>query len=96
MVSTVQFIDMRFDVFEKLSEKEARAFLRRFLEVESSNIKKTMKRCKADGIKMDFTIESIGIPINRARQTYCGLGCGDKLSPPQSQIHARQNFRPMK
>ena len=37
MVSVIPFINMRFDFFEKLSQDDAKAFLRRFLEVESSD-----------------------------------------------------------
>jgi len=50
---------MRFDFFEKLSEDEAKSFLRRFLEVESSDIKQTLRRCAIDGIKTDCSIKSI-------------------------------------
>jgi hypothetical protein len=59
MVSVIQFIDMDFDFFEKLTKNEANAFLRRFLEEESSNIKEIAKQCAADGLKMDYSIKSI-------------------------------------
>lgn len=50
---------MRFDYFEKLPKKQANAFLSRFLKVEAINIKETVKHCTADGIKMDFSINSL-------------------------------------
>lgn len=59
MVSVTRFINMDFEFFEKLSKKDADTFLRRFLEAESSNIKGTLKRCAADGIKTDFSIKSL-------------------------------------
>jgi hypothetical protein len=43
----------------KLSKDEASAFLRWFLEEESSNIKKTAKQAAAEGVKPDYSIKSI-------------------------------------
>jgi hypothetical protein len=59
MVSAIQFIDMDFEFFEKLSKRKAHAFLQRFLKVESSNIKQTLAWCVADGIKTDYSTKSI-------------------------------------
>jgi hypothetical protein len=50
---------MDFEFFENLSKDETDAFLRRFLEEESSNIRTMEKQCAAAGIKMDYSIESI-------------------------------------
>lgn len=59
MVSVTVSIDMDFEFFEKLSRAEANAFLKRFLDEESSNIKGTMKQCAAAGVKLDYSIKSI-------------------------------------
>lgn len=60
MVSvTPSTISMDIELFEKLSQNEAHAFLRRFLEVESSKINKTVKKCTAAGLRMDYSIKSI-------------------------------------
>src|SRR5215469_6333678 len=59
---------MDFEFFEKLTKKEANAFLQRFLEEESSNINATMKECAADRIRMDHSIKSIS-PFIRWIQT---------------------------
>jgi hypothetical protein len=50
---------MRFDFFETLSRVEAEAFLRRFLETESLQIKNTAKQGVTEGIRMDYSIKSI-------------------------------------
>ena len=55
---------MDFEFFEKLSRNEANAFLRRFLQVESSEIKKTLKECADEGIITDYSIKSIS-PLMR-------------------------------
>jgi hypothetical protein len=59
MVLLIQFIDMRFDFFEKLSKDDARAFLHHFLELESSTIKETAKYSAAEGVVMDFSVKSV-------------------------------------
>jgi hypothetical protein len=58
MVSAIQFINVK-GFFEKLSQDEARAFLERFLNLESSHIKETVKQCAAEGIIMDYSMKSI-------------------------------------
>jgi hypothetical protein len=50
---------MRFDFFQRLPQRDARAFLQRFLDVESSDIKQTLNQCAAEGIKADYSIKSI-------------------------------------
>ena len=59
MVLVTQFIDMDYEFFEKLSKSEANAYFQLFLETESSKIKATIKKCAADGIKMDFSLKSL-------------------------------------
>lgn len=50
---------MQFEYFAQISQKDATAFLQRFLKTESSHIQETAKRCAVDGVKMDFSIKSI-------------------------------------
>lgn len=50
---------MRFDFFEQLSRDEAKAFLKRFLDEVSSNVKLTANICAAQGVRMDYSIKSI-------------------------------------
>lgn len=50
---------MDFESFEKLSKAEGNVILHRFLEVESVHIKETARQCAAEGIKMDYSINSI-------------------------------------
>ncbi len=50
---------MRFDFFENLSHDEAKAFLNRFLEIESAYVKEVLAHCSSEGIPADFGIDSV-------------------------------------
>jgi hypothetical protein len=59
MVSGIPFIDMDIEFFEKLSKKQADAYLQTFLDTESSKINKTVKQCTAAGLRMDYSLKLI-------------------------------------
>src|SRR5882724_8006276 len=60
MGSPTPFTSMRFEFFENLSDSDAKAFLERFLEVESGSIVELLKQSSAEGINADFSIQSVG------------------------------------
>lgn len=50
---------MDWKFFESLSKLEAKRFLENFLAVESENTKHLIKQSQIDGLKVDFSIDSI-------------------------------------
>lgn len=50
---------MNFGFFLSLSELEAREFLERYLQVESENIGTILLRCRAEGIRCNYTVDSV-------------------------------------
>ena len=50
---------MDFEFFAGLSEIEARQFLDHFLTVESKQIQSILGRCASEGVRCDYSVESI-------------------------------------
>jgi hypothetical protein len=50
---------MDFEFFESLSEGEADAYLKRYLEVEAREIEQTITRARSLEVTVDFTVDSI-------------------------------------
>jgi hypothetical protein len=50
---------MRFDFFESLSREEAKTFLDRFLEVESSHVNEVLERCSSEGVRANLGVDSV-------------------------------------
>jgi hypothetical protein len=50
---------MRFSFFERLSDEEARTFLRNFLNSESDPTFQMLEAAKADDLRVDFSLDSI-------------------------------------
>jgi hypothetical protein len=50
---------MDYAFFENLSPEEARAYLARFLELESREVEETLAAARADGVAADFSVESV-------------------------------------
>jgi hypothetical protein len=50
---------MDFEFFERLTEDEADAYLKRYLEVEAREIQQTIAQAHSAGVAADFTIDSI-------------------------------------
>ncbi len=50
---------MDFQFFESLSEKEAEDFLEQFLRLESQNCGALIERSRAQGLKLDYSVDSV-------------------------------------
>lgn len=50
---------MDFEFFEQLSDDEAKAYLDRYLEVESEKVAESIREARADGVEADFSVESL-------------------------------------